>query len=297
MGDGDDVVAQPEGEEQLGGVGHEADDPHCRQAWHPVTNGKRADGASSTTVCGASAASLHGRSGSCQTTLLEVAAHTPPRDDGAAAVLHGAADRAERVLRRWASTRSSARGAPAGGAQGRGRPRRRARAEAGRRDRRLHLGRPGRDHHDLDRHRRARRAGAGQPARAALRRAAEPRDLRRCLGDRRLPAHHQRAHRRRRDRPQALRHRQGRGRRAAPGAAAALLPPPLHAVHRRPHRDQRPDPARARRRPRRDRAGGRHARGAQGAHRRVLHRRQARPRRGRDAARASSTCTSRTPAR
>ena len=38
------------------------------------------------------------------------------------------------------------------------------------------------------------------------------------------------------------------------GAAAALLPPALHAVHRRPHGDQRPDPARARRRPRPDRA-------------------------------------------
>ena len=28
MRDGDDLVAEPEGEEQLGGVRHEADDPH-----------------------------------------------------------------------------------------------------------------------------------------------------------------------------------------------------------------------------------------------------------------------------
>ena len=31
MRDSDDVVAQPEREEQLGGMGHEADDPHSRR--------------------------------------------------------------------------------------------------------------------------------------------------------------------------------------------------------------------------------------------------------------------------
>ena len=57
-----------------------------------------------------------------------------------------------------------------------------------------------------------------------------------ALGDGRLPAHHERAHRRRRARPQALRDRQGRGRRAARGAADALLPAAVHAVHRRARR-------------------------------------------------------------
>ena len=35
--DGDHLVAEPEGEQQLGSVRHKADDPHRRQAWHPVT--------------------------------------------------------------------------------------------------------------------------------------------------------------------------------------------------------------------------------------------------------------------
>jgi hypothetical protein len=34
---GDAFPAQAEGEEQLGGVGHETDDPHRRiTAWHPA---------------------------------------------------------------------------------------------------------------------------------------------------------------------------------------------------------------------------------------------------------------------
>ena len=87
-----------------------------RQAWHPSDRWQERR-APRPRPLARSAASLHGRFGSCQTILLEVAAHTPPRDDGAAAVLHGAADRAERVLRDGRVLARALASRPPGGAR------------------------------------------------------------------------------------------------------------------------------------------------------------------------------------
>ena len=163
----------------------------------------------------------------------------------------------QRVLRRGrVRARALAARAPGGAARTRA-PAAPSSPRAGRRHRRLHLGRPGRHHDDLDRHRRARRArrwptcssrsSAGRSATASRSRS------RSTVAYLLITSAHIVAGELV---PKLYVDRQGRGRRAARGAAAALLPAALHAVHRRPDRDQRPDPARARRRPRRDREEG-----------------------------------------
>ena len=70
----------------------------------------------------------------------------------------------------------------------------RARAGPAGQHQRVHLGLPGRDHADLDRHRRRRRARVASLLEPVLGGAARARRGGRHLGDRRLPADHQRPH-------------------------------------------------------------------------------------------------------
>ena len=125
--------------------------------------------------------------------------------------------------------------------------------------RRLHRRLPGRDHDGLDRHRRARRAGARARVRAAARRPARPHRRGRRLGRDLLPADHGRPEHHRRDRAEALHDPARRGPRAPDRAAAAVLPDGVLPADRGPELGLVLAAADARHRPRR-RARGRDAR-------------------------------------
>ena len=160
----------------------------------------------------------------------------------------------DRGVRARALAPPAARGARRGGSAGRP-----AGAQPTRPHRRLHRGVSGRDHDVLDRHRRARRARHRSPAGAAVRARDRPHGGGGDLGDRRLPADHRHAERRRRDRAEALRDPARRGRRAADRRPAPVLPHAVQPVHHRAQRLVVLDPADARDRPR-GRARGRHTR-------------------------------------
>ena len=137
----------------------------------------------------------------------------------------------------------------AGARGGAGAAGREARAAPARRNQRVHLDLPGRQHDGLDRHR---RASASRRSRTCSSIALgssvgtrRDRDRRR----RRLPADHERADHRRRDGPEALRDRSRGARARRIAAAAAVVSDPLPPVHRRADGGVERDARRARRRP------------------------------------------------